>query len=102
MAELAKYREEFGDIAAEIVELLVQKRADYGDESIARFGELGILIRTWDKACRLVHLLWDRRGEPRNESIDDTWRDLAGYAILALHARRRARYAQTAGGAPQR
>lgn len=89
MPELVKYREEFGDIAAEITELLIRKRMDYGDESLSRFGELGILIRAWDKMCRLVNLLWEKRGaEPQNESIEDTWRDLAGYAILALHARR--------------
>jgi len=102
MSELVKYREEFGDIAAEITELLVRKRMDYGDESLSRFGELGILVRAWDKMCRLVHLLWDRRGaEPQNESVEDTWRDLAGYAILALHARRHG-FARIADGSRQR
>ncbi len=78
------WNEAVRQIANEIVALLVKKQADYGHENINSFGEFGILVRANDKLCRLRNLLGK---EPANEAIDDSWRDLAGYSMLALMLR---------------
>lgn len=71
-------------VACEIAELLERKQADYGSNNIAKFGTKGVLVRVSDKVERLVNLTWDNDKEPNFESVEDTWRDIAGYAILAL------------------
>ena len=66
-----------------IADLLVKKQADYGKQNITDFGLLGVLVRANDKINRLKTLTakWT---PPENESIRDSWADLAGYALLAL------------------
>ena len=70
-------------VADEIAELLDQKRADYGTENIKKFGSYGVLVRVSDKVERLINLS-KRDDTPNFESIEDSWRYIAGYAILAL------------------
>ena len=67
--------------ALEIAELVINKQRDYGHDNINAFGEFGVLVRTNDKVARLRNL-HGREGvtEPRI----DAWRDIGGYAILAL------------------
>ncbi len=77
------YIPEHHKIALEIAELLDQKRADYGTENIKKFGSHGVLVRVSDKVERLINLS-KRSNKPNFESVEDTWRDIAGYAILAL------------------
>ena len=70
-------------IADEIVELLEMKQKDYGKSNILDFGEYGILVRTNDKVARLKELIL--KGKiPANEKKTDSWKDIAGYALLAL------------------
>jgi hypothetical protein len=69
-----------------IRDLLLAKRHDYGPGNLPEFGEYGILVRASDKFERLKNL--SRGAEaPRFEAIEDTWRDIAGYALLALMMR---------------
>ncbi len=75
-------------IAREIAELLARKQHDYGPNNILGFGEKGIAVRMWDKVNRLKNLLWDRDEAGQEESIGDTFVDLAGYSIIALMLRR--------------
>lgn len=64
-------------------ETLLRKRHDYGAGNLPRHGEFGILVRISDKFERLNTLIV--AGEtPNFEAIDDTWLDVAGYALLAL------------------
>ena len=75
------------EIAEEIVKLLISKQSDYGKNNILDFGEYGILVRSNDKMARLKNL--NQKGvNPANESIEDTWKDISGYAIIALMLRR--------------
>lgn len=76
-------------IASELTELMISKQRDYGKANILDFGEQGVLVRVNDKLARLKNLL-SPNGEkqPNHESIEDTWRDLANYAIIALLLRR--------------
>lgn len=82
------FEEALADVLCELADLMIRKQADYGHQNITEFGELGVLVRANDKIARLRNLLWHNQGEPKNESIEDTWRDLANYAIIALMLRR--------------
>jgi hypothetical protein len=73
-------------IAIENVATLDRKQRDYGSRNISEFGEFGILMRVWDKICRLKNLMG--KENPKNESIDDSWLDMANYAVIAILVRR--------------
>lgn len=78
------------EIADEIAELIIKKQADYGTGNILKSPvgpELGILVRLSDKLNRLANL-HTKTKEPSNESLDDSWMDVAGYAFIALMVRR--------------
>lgn len=73
-------------LAADIAELVISKQRDYGKGNILKSPvgvELGILVRLGDKLNRLANLL-QKNQEPANESLTDSWRDVAGYALIAL------------------
>ena len=74
------------EVTSELKELMVRKQADYGHQNITDFGEYGVLVKANDKICRLKNLLGKK--EPKNESIEDSWIDLANYAIIALMLRK--------------
>jgi hypothetical protein len=69
-------------VAEEIAQLLDRKRADYGSENIKKFGSQGVLVRVSDKVERLINL--KDKNTVNFESIEDSWKDLAGYSLLAL------------------
>ena len=73
-------------VALENVATLDRKQRDYGSRNISEFGEIGILMRVWDKICRLKNLMGKETA--MNESIDDSWLDMANYAIIAILVRR--------------
>lgn len=83
-----KYFEEGVDLVlAELKELMLKKQADYGHGNITAFGEFGVLVRANDKIERLKNLA--KKGKnPSNESIEDSWKDLANYGIIVLMLRR--------------
>lgn len=91
MARENRWRSE----ADSTVEMLIRKNADYGDSYRAGCESVGQVlyegaIRMSDKAARLKTLArrLDREGadgrQVADESLVDTLRDLAGYAILML------------------
>jgi hypothetical protein len=66
--------------------VLLQKHKDYGPKNIAGApgGALnGIRVRMWDKIARINHLV-DSGAKPENESLKDSFLDLANYAIIAM------------------
>ena len=65
-----------------LAQTLIKKQMDYGKDNINDFGEEGIIVRSSDKFSRIKHLNKETK-QPANESINDTWLDIAGYAILA-------------------
>jgi hypothetical protein len=70
----------------EASELLKQKHKDYGPKNIAQApgGALnGLRVRLWDKQARINHLL-DNGAEPENESLRDSFMDMANYALIAV------------------
>lgn len=70
-------------VLQELLELFLKKHQDYGKGNILSIQELGIAFRISEKAERLKHLLMTKN-EPTNESIEDTWKDIAVYAIIGV------------------
>ena len=71
------------DVALGIAQGVIEKQHDYGHDNILVFKEQGLVVRLWDKINRLKNLVW-KNTEPKNESIVDTFTDIAGYAIIGL------------------
>jgi len=69
-------------IMKEIENLLIAKNKAYGDKNLLSFGLLGILVRLNDKLARLRNFL--DTGNQDVETVEDTLKDIAGYAINAL------------------
>lgn len=82
------FEEGLNEILEELRKLMIAKQKDYGPKNILDFGEKGVLVRANDKVARLRNLLWKKDKTPENESIEDSWKDLANYAIIALMLRR--------------
>ena len=81
------------EVGTGVINLLLKKNKDYGSsvfESPILFPELKakdcILIRMSDKIKRFSNLVGNNTSPEVNESIEDTMKDLAGYAILWLVA----------------
>lgn len=75
--------EAFELIEKEMLEMFIKKHRDYGKGNIIDTGELGIAFRVSDKLNRLKHLIANNQ-IPENESIDETWLDIAVYAVIAI------------------
>jgi hypothetical protein len=76
----------------ELRDLLLRKGSAYGNANMKTFGETGALVRAYDKVGRLKNILWDNReltvSAETFESLYETWRDLAGYGVLAMIMKR--------------
>ena len=72
----------FGDSA----DLLLRKHRDYGPKNISQApgGALnGLRVRMWDKMARINNLI-ESGAKPENESLLDSFQDLANYSIIAM------------------
>jgi len=70
----------------EALRILQKKHDDYGPKNIAESpgGPLnGLRVRIWDKIARINHLI-DSGADPKNESLRDSFLDLANYSMIAL------------------
>lgn len=68
----------------DLVTVLRRKHHDYGPQNLLRFGTYGLLIRCWDKVCRLKNLQGKDGVAVQDEAVADTYRDLVGYAICGV------------------
>ena len=50
-------------------------------------GELGIAFRISEKFNRIKHLLMNGK-KPSNEAVEDSWIDIAVYAVIAVLLKR--------------
>jgi hypothetical protein len=74
------------DIAEELAALLIRKHHDYGPSNIngSPYGPIqGLVVRMWDKVARIVNLT-KSGNEAKNEPLEDSFMDLANYAIIGL------------------
>jgi hypothetical protein len=70
----------------EAEQLLLKKHKDYGPKNISQSpgGPInGLRVRMHDKLARINHL-YDKGATPENESLRDSFIDLANYSIIAL------------------
>ena len=73
------------EVCNEVKDLLIRKNHDYGNSFSKQYEKYGLLsgiIRMDDKMSRIENLM--KRDAKVDESIEDSIRDLAGYAILTL------------------
>lgn len=74
------------NITTDLSDTLIAKNHDYGNsfgDLVKEYGDLAMLIPIKNKVNRLDTLI-KSDNKVKNESIEDTLRDLAGYAILSL------------------
>jgi len=74
------------EIIDELYMLLLSKHHDYGPLNIAKSpgGPLnGLRVRMWDKIARINHLA-DTGATAEHESLEDSFKDLANYAIIGM------------------
>lgn len=73
------------DIVDEVCKLVVSKQRDYGHDNITRHGLIGLDVRIADKQARLHNLVCVNNGhDVANETLRDTFLDLAGYGMLGV------------------
>ena len=84
--------------AMECVQLFDTKQQDYGSNNISSSGELGIAVRLQDKVSRMRHILLKELTEQEksahvfkanHESLEDTYKDAANYALIGLLLQRK-------------
>jgi hypothetical protein len=74
------------EIIDELYMLLLSKHKDYGPLNIAKSpgGPInGLRVRMWDKIARINHLV-DSGADAEHESLEDSFKDLANYAIIGM------------------
>ena len=70
----------------DLANLLISKHKDYGPKniSLSQGGPLnGLRVRMWDKLARINNLV-DKGASPEHESLEDSFKDMANYAIIGL------------------
>jgi len=71
----------------ELMSLLLKKHKDYGPKNIADApgGPVnGLRVRIHDKIARINNLIDSGSNQPEYESLEDSFKDLANYAIIGL------------------
>ena len=74
------------DTFNELEELLLSKHKDYGPRNIADApgGAInGLRVRMHDKLARINNLV-DSGKDPEHESLEDSFKDMANYAVIGL------------------
>lgn len=77
----------FVEVNQELLDMFIKKHRDYGKGNILANGELGISMRITEKVERIKHLLLSGK-TPTNETLDETWIDIAVYAVIGALYRR--------------
>lgn len=71
-------------ITDEVAAILLRKNEDYGGASFD-LGLNGNMVHLWDKVKRYRSLVESGKKEPHFEKLEDTLKDIIGYAIIGLH-----------------
>ncbi|TKG89250.1 DUF1599 domain-containing protein [Puteibacter caeruleilacunae] len=67
-----------------VTNILVKKNEDYGGASFD-LGLNGNMVHLWDKVSRFRSLVSKGGKDANFESLEDTLKDIIGYAIIGLH-----------------
>jgi hypothetical protein len=82
----AKFDNDVAEVTSNLFDLLIKKHKDYGPKNISQSpgGPLnGLRVRMWDKLARINNLV-ESGAKPENESLEDSFKDMANYAIIGL------------------
>ena len=88
--QVSQFEGDVHEIFVELETLLIQKHHDYGPTNISQSpgGPLnGIVVRMWDKFARIRNLFQNSL-EPQNESLEDSFKDMANYSVIAILVQR--------------
>lgn len=80
------FEQAVADTFQELQDLLISKHIDYGPKNISESpgGPInGLRVRMHDKLARINNLV-DNGTEPEHESLEDSFKDMANYAIIGL------------------
>jgi len=86
MNEPTKFDLDVWESTDSLAELLISKHKDYGPKNISQSpgGPLnGLRVRMWDKLARINNLI-ETNADPKHESLEDSFKDMANYAIIGL------------------
>lgn len=81
-----EFSDEVKIVYDELMSLMLSKHKDYGSSNIANApgGALnGLRVRMHDKLARINNLV-DENKNPEHESLEDSFKDMANYAIIGL------------------
>jgi hypothetical protein len=77
---------DLSNLTKELTDLLLSKHKDYGPKNISQApgGAInGLRVRMHDKLARINNLV-DSGATPEHESLEDSFKDMANYAIIGL------------------
>ena len=86
MNEPTKFDLDVWETMDSLADLLLSKHRDYGPKNISLSpgGPMnGLRVRMWDKLARINNLT-DNYAQPAHESLEDSFKDMANYAIIGL------------------
>lgn len=81
-----RFKEDVENTFNELKGLLISKHIDYGPKNISDSpgGPVnGLRVRMHDKLARINNLI-DKGRDPQHESLEDSFKDMANYSIIAL------------------
>jgi hypothetical protein len=78
----------FAEEMLDCIKLFDNKQHDYGSGNISKSGYEGVIVRLNDKLERIINLQHKGEAAVKAETIDDTLRDIANYALIALMCRK--------------
>ena len=76
-------KESIEEVFGGMAELLARKNRDYKGASFD-LGLNGNMVHLWDKVTRYRNMV-ENKANPNFEGIEDTLRDIIGYAVIGLH-----------------
>ena len=79
--------DKISSVCADIEKTLISKNTDYGNsfqETLCKYGDVAFMVRLEDKWARLNSLYGKKEVLVKDESFEDTIRDMAGYCLLYL------------------
>lgn len=83
----SSFEQDVWDTMKELGDLLLSKHRDYGPKNISDSpgGPLnGLRVRMHDKTARINNLIDNSGSKPFHEPLEDSFKDLANYGIIAL------------------
>lgn len=89
--KISTFEDTVFDLTGELANLLLKKHRDYGPKNISQSpgGPVnGLRVRIWDKVARINNLIDKKDHKPHYESLEDSFKDLANYAIIGLLVQR--------------